>query len=118
MIQSNPPAPAETPRVTCSDPCPRDFRVSSRVSSASLVEKPVLGLSHPHSEKMFPGIQWEPPVFQFDAIASGQSFCWTLLTNFLRKLRFQWEQCLNDRERSEAVVVLTGFGTIYRHHAE
>lgn len=28
-----PPAPAETPRVTCSDPCPRDFRVSSRVNT-------------------------------------------------------------------------------------
>jgi len=33
--------------------------------------QPVPVLSHPHSEKMFPDVQREPPVFQLVLIASG-----------------------------------------------
>jgi len=37
----------------------------------NLSGQPVPGLSHPHSEKAFPDVQTEPPVFQFVLTASG-----------------------------------------------
>ena len=37
----------------------------------NLLQQPVPGLSHPHSEKVFPDVQAEPPVFQFVPIVSG-----------------------------------------------
>ncbi len=37
----------------------------------NLPGQPVPVLGHPHSEKVFPDVQTEPPVFQFVPIASG-----------------------------------------------
>jgi len=35
-----------------------------------LPEQPVALVNHPHSEKVFPHVQMEPPVFQFLPVAS------------------------------------------------
>jgi len=37
----------------------------------NLTEQPVPVLGHPHSDKVFPDVQREPPVFQCGPIASG-----------------------------------------------
>ena len=41
----------------------------------NLSGQPVPVLSHPHSEKVFPGVHREPPVFQFVPIASDLILC-------------------------------------------
>ena len=45
------------------------FEYHERLHNLSGQPVPVLG--HPHSEKVFPDVQEEPPVFQFVPIASG-----------------------------------------------
>lgn len=59
-------AQAGPPRVGC----PGLLLSISKVGIHNLPGKPVSVLSHPHSEKLFPNVQTEPPVFRFGSIAS------------------------------------------------
>jgi len=69
IIWSNPPASAGPYKSGYPGPCPGGFLVSPKRNHES--GQPVPVLSHPHSDKVFPIVQREPPVFQSVSIASG-----------------------------------------------
>ena len=71
VIWSNAPGPAEPLRVGCPELGPDGFWISQRMGIHHLSGQPVPVLSHPHSEKTFPDVHREPPVFQFVPTASG-----------------------------------------------
>ena len=71
VIWSNPPVQAWPRRVSCPGPCLDSFWISSRRRIHNLSGQLVPVRGQPHSEKVFPDVQREPPLFQCVPGASG-----------------------------------------------
>ena len=83
VIWSNPPAHQGPLEPVAQEFVQMAFEYLQEWKLHNLHGKPVPGLSHPHSEKEFPDVQREPPVFQFVPIASGPATGHLIVQNTL-----------------------------------